>query len=97
MIFCLYVFREDNSIIDAIMQCVSEVSKGIEENKDTLAMFLDLSKAFDTIEHIIFLTNLDHYGIRGLQNMRINTHLRDIMQCVKASDINNSKTNSFYN
>ena len=42
------------------------ILKGKETNKSTVAVFLDLSKAFDTLSHEILLTKLDRYGIRGV-------------------------------
>ena len=40
--------------------------KGNERNKHTAAIFLDLSKAFDTLRHDVLLKKLERYGIRGL-------------------------------
>ena len=39
-----------------------------DKNELTAGVFIDLRKAFDTVNDDILLTKLDHYGIRGLGN-----------------------------
>ena len=46
-------------------ELLGEVCKGLENRKYTLALFLDLSKAFDTISHDILFKKLERYSIRG--------------------------------
>jgi retron-type reverse transcriptase len=60
-----YGFRPKHSTIDAITEFIDKVSKAIENKEMCLGVFLDLSKAFDTIDHDILLYKLKHYGIRG--------------------------------
>ena len=54
-----YGFKNKLSTINAITELFNDIVEGFETNKYTLACFLDLSKAFDTIDHKIMLKNLN--------------------------------------
>ena len=60
-----YGFRKQHSCENSICELVSEVIKNQEQKKSTVGIFLDLSKAFDTLSHKILLQKLNKYGIRG--------------------------------
>ena len=60
-----YGFRSQHSCENAVSELVSEVTKGFQNGLYTAALFLDLSKAFDTLEHDVLLLKLEKYGIRG--------------------------------
>ena len=58
-------FRQKHSTTHAILTLVEKITKSFERSSHTLGVFLDFSKAFDTINHDILLYKLQHYGIRG--------------------------------
>ena len=61
-----YGFRKKHSCEHAITELTSEICKGLENGKHAMAIFIDLSKAFDTISHHILYQKLERYGIRGV-------------------------------
>ena len=58
-------FRQKHSTSHAILNFINHVATAIDDHLHTIGIFLDLSKAFDTIDHEILLHKLSHYGIRG--------------------------------
>ena len=60
-----YGFRTGHSCQNAISELIGNVLKNQEENKLTKGVFIDLSKAFDTLSHNILIKKLQKYGIRG--------------------------------
>ena len=58
-----YNFREGHSCENAISELVGEILKNKENNKFTVSLFLDLSKAFDSLKHSTLLDKMEIYGI----------------------------------
>ena len=61
-----YGFWKRHSCEHAVTELVGEICKSLEQNKHTISLFIDLSKAFDTIIHNILLQKFECYGIRGI-------------------------------
>ena len=57
-------FRNNLSTALALIDLISNTSSAIDRNESTLGIFLDLFKAFDTINHKILCHKMQHYGIR---------------------------------
>ena len=58
--------RTNHSTYMVIIELVDKVVSAVQRNESTLGIFLDLSKAFDTIDHDILLYKLEYYGFRGI-------------------------------
>ena len=61
-----YGFRPKHLCEHAVAQVIGSILKNLEGNKSTIAVMLDLSKAFDTISHKIMIQKLELFGVRGV-------------------------------
>ena len=57
-------FKKNNSTDHALMQLYDQICHAFEENKFTLGAFIDLSEAFDTVDHQILLYKLLPHGVK---------------------------------
>ena len=65
------------------MELVTKIANAIDSNQYTMGVFLDLSKAFDTVNHTVLLYKLEHYGIRGIVLEWFKNYLQFRKQAVK--------------
>ena len=82
-----YGFRSEHNTINAVSELIGDIIKGYEEKFYTLVVFLDLSKAFDTLKHDTLLKKLEHYGVRGIPLQWFTSYLSDRSQYVKYNGV----------
>ena len=58
-------FRKKSSTILALLDITERIRESLDNGKYGCGIFIDLKKAFDTVNHSILLSKLEHYGIRG--------------------------------
>ena len=58
-------FRKLHTTYMALMVLIDELTQAMESGDFVIGVYLDFSKAFDTVNHDILLSKLNHYGIRG--------------------------------
>ena len=79
-------FLKKRSTVQAIISFVEFIYTSLNNKKSTIALFLDLKRAFDTVNHRILLEKLQLYGIRGNVLSLIESYLTDRTQCVRIGD-----------
>lgn len=90
---CQFGFRQKHSTAQAITLLVNQISEAIDKKQFTLGVFIDLSKAFDTVNHKILLTKLQHYGITGSVLSWLSSYLDLRRQYTSFNGINSNYSN----
>ena len=80
-----YGFRTAHSCENAICELVGTIAKNREERKHTIGVFIDLSKAFDTLNHHKLLLKMEKYGIRGTNLQWFKSYLANRSMRVKCT------------
>ena len=81
-----YGFRENHSTDHALIEIVDGIKLAIDSSKLAGGIFVDLTKAFDTVNHRILLEKLRHLGVRGIPNKLLESYLTNRYQYVQIND-----------
>lgn len=82
-----YGFRQGHSTEMASLELVDRIAKDIDAKKTPFSIFLDLSKAFDTLDHGILIEKLKYYGINGITLEWFKSYLTNRSQKLKFNDV----------
>ena len=66
------------------------IISAMDNNDVPIGIFLDLSKAFDTIDHAILLSKLEHYGVDSIPLQLVKNYLTNRKQYVKLNEVNSN-------
>ena len=75
-------FRKKHSTNHALIDITESIRKALDNGKFACGIFIDLQKAFDTVNHNILINKLNHYGIRGVANNWYKSYLTNRSQYV---------------
>ena len=81
-----YGFRKNHSTSLALVDLYDKISTAIDQKEIAVGIFLDLSKAFDTVNHSILFDKLKYYGIRGLALDWVKSYFSNRVQFVQFND-----------
>ena len=84
-------FQTGHSTEHAIVQLVDQILESFEYNKYTLGVFIDLSKAFDTVDHSILLKKLELYGVTNRNHSWFKNYLSNRKQFIQINDEENTE------
>ena len=86
---CKFQFRlrEDHSTNLALLYLVDKISNSLDTGEYVLGLFLDFTKAFDTVNHAILLQKLENLGVRGILLNWFESYLSNRSQYVDHSGI----------
>ena len=85
-----YGFRQHYSTFMAVLELVNNIFQGFENNEYTVGIFIDIKKAFDTVNHRILIDKLRFYGIRGTPLAWISSYLSNRQQYVQVHGFDSS-------
>ena len=85
-----YGFRKGHSTSHPLIHFLDKIYNSLNKNNAeyTLGVFLDLKKAFDTVDFEILLKKMEHYGFKGISNLWFKNYLYGRLQSVSIEGVN---------
>ena len=75
------------------LEIVNAIQTNMNQGLFSCGVFIDLKKAFDTVDHNILLDKLNHYGFRGIINDWFSSYLNNRMQSTQIGPYISNKAN----
>ena len=82
-----YGFQCGKSTESTLTEIMEEISAAIDNKMSTIGVFIDVKKAFDTINHSVLIDKLEHYGVRGTAKKWIMNYLSGRQQYVHIDNV----------
>lgn len=86
-------FRSNHSCETALNFLINEWKRSMDDGQIVVAVFLDLQRAFETVDRQIFLRKLENIGIRGVELRWFENYLNDRKQQTKFKDKQSNRIN----
>jgi hypothetical protein len=86
-------FREKKSTNTAIQTFIEDIQKALDNKRFALGIFLDLTKAFDVINHNLLLAKLELYGLRRKIHWWMSSYLTGRTQFVEIEYVDEKTLN----
>ena len=89
-------FRQKHSTNHALVSIVQKIQEAMLQSRLAFGVFIDLQKAFDTVNHEILLKKLEHYGISDVSNNWFRSYLTNRKQYVSINGIESNITTTLH-
>ena len=83
-------FRSNRDTCSAVADMIDKVTEKLDAYNYSLGLFIDLSKAFDTLDHAILIAKLEFYGVRGNALKWFRSYLSNRQQYVDYNGVQSS-------
>ncbi|MGL4677181.1 MAG: reverse transcriptase domain-containing protein, partial [Brevinema sp.] len=85
-----YGLRKQRSTTDSLFRLTNEIQKGFTTNMQTIAVFFDIEKAYDTVDHQMLLNNIKNIGIQGKMLLFLEDFLKERILKVRIGNVHSS-------
>ena len=87
---CQFGFRANHSTSHALISITEKLRDALDTGHFACGVFIDLKKAFDTVDHKILISKLEHYGVRGIIKDWLSSYLDNRKQFVSLNGFKSS-------